>query len=54
MSVLVEGEGKLPGQVSGKGDIGRIVNFAGDNSMIGTFADVNIIKAYPNSFLGEI
>jgi tRNA A37 methylthiotransferase MiaB len=54
MSVLVEGEGKLPGQVSGKGDIGRIVNFVGDRSQVGTFADVKIIKAYPNSFLGEL
>ncbi|MDD2365027.1 MAG: tRNA (N6-isopentenyl adenosine(37)-C2)-methylthiotransferase MiaB [Desulfuromonadaceae bacterium] len=54
MTVLVEGEGKLPGQVSGKGDIGRIVNFAGDRSLIGSFVDVRIIKAYPNSFLGEL
>lgn len=54
MSVLVEGEGKLPGQVSGKAEIGRIVNFNGARSLIGTFADVTIIKAYPNSFLGEL
>jgi tRNA-2-methylthio-N6-dimethylallyladenosine synthase len=54
MTVLVEGEGKLPGQVSGKGDIGRIVNFTGDTSLIGSFVDVKIIKAYPNSFLGEL
>ncbi|HEY5522555.1 MAG TPA: TRAM domain-containing protein, partial [Desulfuromonadaceae bacterium] len=54
MTVLVEGEGKLPGQVSGKSDIGRIVNFTGDSSLIGSFADVRIIKAYPNSFLGEL
>jgi tRNA-2-methylthio-N6-dimethylallyladenosine synthase len=54
MSVLVEGEGKLPGQVSGKGGIGRIVNFTGDSSLIGSFAEVKIIKAYPNSLLGEI
>ena len=54
MNVLVEGEGKFPGQVSGKGEIGRIVNFPGDNSLIGNFADVKIIKAYPNSFLGEL
>ncbi|MDD2736449.1 MAG: tRNA (N6-isopentenyl adenosine(37)-C2)-methylthiotransferase MiaB [Desulfuromonadaceae bacterium] len=53
MSVLVEGEGKLTGQVSGKANIGRIVNFSGDNSLIGSFVDVTIIKAYPNSFLGE-
>jgi tRNA-2-methylthio-N6-dimethylallyladenosine synthase len=54
MSVLVEGEGKLPGQLSGKGDIGRIVNFPGDSSLIGSFVDVRIIKAYPNSLLGEL
>jgi tRNA-2-methylthio-N6-dimethylallyladenosine synthase len=54
MSVLVEGEGKLPGQVSGKADNGRIVNFAGDRSLIGRFVDVGISKAYPNSFLGEL
>lgn len=54
MTVLVEGEGKLAGQVSGKGDIGRIVNFSGDSSLIGRFVDVKIIKAYPNSFLGEL
>ncbi len=53
MSVLVEGEGKLPGQVSGKADIGRIVNFSGDSSLVGLFVDVKIIKAYPNSLLGE-
>ena len=54
MSVLVEGEGKLPGQVSGKADIGRTVNFSGDRSLIGSFADVRIVKAYPNSLLGEL
>jgi tRNA-2-methylthio-N6-dimethylallyladenosine synthase len=54
MTVLVEGAGKLPGQISGKGDIGRIVNFDGDSSLIGSFVDVRIIKAYPNSFLGEL
>jgi tRNA-2-methylthio-N6-dimethylallyladenosine synthase len=54
MSVLVEGEGRLAGQVSGKADNGRIVNFMGDSSLIGTFADVKITKAYPNSLLGEL
>jgi len=54
MIVLVEGEGKLPGQISGKADIGRIVNFTGDSSLIGSFVDVRITKAYPNSFLGEL
>ncbi|MEI7816792.1 MAG: tRNA (N6-isopentenyl adenosine(37)-C2)-methylthiotransferase MiaB [Desulfuromonadales bacterium] len=54
MNVLAEGEGKLPGQISGKADIGRIVNFTGDVSMIGSFIDVKITKAYPNSLLGEL
>jgi tRNA-2-methylthio-N6-dimethylallyladenosine synthase len=54
MSVLVEGEGRLPGQISGKADIGRIVNFTGVNSLVGAFADVRIVKAYPNSLLGEL
>jgi tRNA-2-methylthio-N6-dimethylallyladenosine synthase len=51
--VMIEGKGKLPGQISGKADNGRIVNFAGDSSLIGSFVDVRIIQAYPNSFLGE-
>ncbi|OGU17313.1 MAG: tRNA (N6-isopentenyl adenosine(37)-C2)-methylthiotransferase MiaB [Geobacteraceae bacterium GWC2_53_11] len=54
MSVLVEGEGRLVGQVSGKADNGRIVNFTGDCSLIGTFVNVTITKAYPNSLLGEL
>jgi tRNA-2-methylthio-N6-dimethylallyladenosine synthase len=51
--VMVEGEGKFPGQISGKADNGRIVNFVGDSSSIGSFVDVRIIQAYTNSFLGE-
>lgn len=54
MSVLVEGAGRLPGQISGKADNGRIVNFSGDVSNIGRFVDVRITKAYPNSLLGEL
>ncbi len=53
-AVMVEGEGKLPGQVSGKADNGRIVNFSGDPALIGSFVDVRIAKAYPNSLLGEL
>ncbi|MEI6205881.1 MAG: tRNA (N6-isopentenyl adenosine(37)-C2)-methylthiotransferase MiaB [Desulfuromonadales bacterium] len=51
-TIMVEGEGKRPAQLSGKADNGRIVNFAGDRSLIGTFVDVRIIQAYQNSFLG--
>lgn len=53
-TVMVEGEGKRPGQVSGRIDCGRIVNFAGANSLIGTFVDVRITRAYQNSLLGEL
>ncbi|MDO9069454.1 MAG: radical SAM protein, partial [Deltaproteobacteria bacterium] len=52
--IMVEGEGKRPGQVSGKADNGRVVNFAGDGKLIGSFVDVRIIQAYQNSFLGEL
>ncbi|HPX60356.1 MAG TPA: tRNA (N6-isopentenyl adenosine(37)-C2)-methylthiotransferase MiaB [Deltaproteobacteria bacterium] len=53
-SVLVEGEGKHPGQVCGKADNGRTVNFDGDSAMIGRFAQVKIIRVNRNSFLGEV
>lgn len=53
-SVLVEGEGKRPGQVSGKADGGRTVNFIGDRSLIGSFVDVRIIQVFQNTFLGEL
>jgi len=53
-SVLVEGEGKHPGQLSGKADSGRTVNFNGEKNLIGGFADVRIIKVYQNSLVGEL
>lgn len=53
-SVLVEGEGKRPGQVSGRADNGRTVNFTGETNLIGKFVDVRIMKAFQNSFLGEL
>jgi tRNA-2-methylthio-N6-dimethylallyladenosine synthase len=53
-TVLVEGEGKRPGQVSGKADGGRTVNFIGSKELIGSLVDVRIIQAYQNSLLGEL
>ena len=53
-SVMVEGVGKKPGQVSGRADNGKIVNFSGDTSLIGGFSNVTIIQAYQNSLLGEL
>ena len=52
-TVLVEGEAKLNGQVSGKSDNGRTVNFKGDASLIGNLVDVKIIEVFQNSLLGE-
>ncbi len=53
-SVMVEGEGKRAGQISGRADNGKIVNFIGDVSLIGSFADVRITQAYQNSLLGHL
>lgn len=53
-SVLVEGEGKRSGQISGKADNGRTVNFAGDKKLIGSFVEVRITNVFQNSLLGEI
>jgi len=53
-TVLVEREGKLPGQVSGKADNGRTVNFTGGTSLIGSLVDVRIIQVFQNSLLGKL
>ncbi len=53
-SVLVEGEGKRPGQLSGKAENGRTVNFVGDPSLIGSLVDLHIIQVFQNSLLGEL
>ncbi len=53
-TVLVEGEGRKAGQVSGKSDYGRTVNFTGDKSLIGRIVQVRIDKAYQNSLIGEL
>jgi len=53
-SVLVEGLGKRPGQVSGRADSGKTVNFIGNPCLIGSIVDVRIIAAYQNSLVGEL
>jgi tRNA-2-methylthio-N6-dimethylallyladenosine synthase len=53
-SVLVEGPGKRPGQVSGRADSGKTVNFIGNPSLIDSIVDVRIIAAYQNSLVGEL
>ncbi len=51
--VLIEGQAKWSGQISGRTDNGRIVNLVGDTSLIGNLLDVRIKESYANSLLGE-
>ncbi len=54
--ILVNGYSKKdPGQLSGRTENNRVVNFRCDNAeLIGHFADVKIVEAYANSLLGEL
>jgi len=45
---------KDPQQVSGRTENNRVVNFAGNASLIGQFVNVKITEALPNSLRGEI
>jgi len=54
--ILVNGYSKKdPGQLSGRTENNRVVNFRCDNpDLIGHFADVRIVEALPNSLRGEL
>ncbi len=54
--ILVNGYSKKdPGQLSGRTENNRVVNFRSDNpDLIGHFADVKIVQAYANSLIGEL
>ncbi len=53
--VLVSGcSRKDPGQLAGRTENNRVVNFAGDVSLIGDFARVQIQEALPNSLRGRL
>ncbi|ODS22525.1 tRNA (N6-isopentenyl adenosine(37)-C2)-methylthiotransferase MiaB [Candidatus Endobugula sertula] len=54
--VLVSGYSKKdPGQLSGRTENNRVVNFHCDNAeLIGTFADIRIHEALPNSLRGKL
>jgi tRNA-2-methylthio-N6-dimethylallyladenosine synthase len=41
-------------EMSGRTENNRVVNFAGQPRLIGTFVDVRITEAYPNSLRGEV
>ena len=52
--VLVDGEGKEQGMLTGKNDENIIVNFKGDSSLIGSFVNVKITDAMNWAVKGEI
>jgi len=53
--VLVEGVSKKSDeQISGRTENNRVVNFTGDESLIGQFVDVRITEAWSNSLQGEL
>ena len=43
-----------PGELAGRTENNRVVNFRGDPSLIGGFADVEITEALPNSLRGRL
>lgn len=45
---------KDPDEISGRTENNRVVNFKGSQSLIGTFVDVLITEAFPNSLRGEM
>ncbi len=54
--ILIEGYAKKdPGQLSGRSENNRVVNFCCDQEeLIGQFAEVKITQAFSNSLLGEL
>jgi tRNA-2-methylthio-N6-dimethylallyladenosine synthase len=52
--VLVESKSKREGQLFGRTSGNRIVNFSGDESLIGTMVKVRIEAGYQNSLLGAL
>lgn len=54
--ILVSGYSKKdPGMMQGRTENNRVVNFSAvDPELIGHFADVNILQAFPNSLRGEL
>lgn len=53
--ILVTGPSrKKSGQLCGRTANNRVVNFKGDNDLIGEFVDVTILEALPNSLRGQL
>ena len=55
LPVLVEGPSKKdPDELRGRTENNRVVNFSGPRDLVGTFADVGIAEALPNSLRGTL
>ena len=52
--VLIEGLSRRGDQITGRTDGNRIVNVAGDPSLVGRVVEVTIIHSNPNSLIGEL
>ena len=53
-TVLVEGTSKKGGQLTGRTSSNKVVNFNGEEHMVGKLVEVVIQKSFPNSLKGEI
>jgi tRNA-2-methylthio-N6-dimethylallyladenosine synthase len=54
VEILVEGESKKGGQLTGRTTTNKIVNFNNNNSIIGEIVKVTIKRAFVNSLYGEL
>ena len=53
--ILVEGPSrKDPGELAGRTDCNRMVNFRGNTRLVGQMVDVEITQAYAHSLRGEV
>jgi tRNA-2-methylthio-N6-dimethylallyladenosine synthase len=53
VSILAEGQSKKGGQMTGRTDTNKIVNFSSDTNKIGTIVKVTIKSAFVHSLRGE-
>lgn len=54
VEILVEGDSKRGGQLMGRTGTNKIVNFIGNNNLIGKLIKVKINHSFVNSLLGEL
>ncbi|MBU0732587.1 MAG: tRNA (N6-isopentenyl adenosine(37)-C2)-methylthiotransferase MiaB [Proteobacteria bacterium] len=54
LEVLVEGKSKRGGQLTGRTVSNKVVNFNGNNSLIGSLVTVNIKRSFLNSLRAEL